>query len=124
MRPTRHQLSALTALCVTGAAGLTLAAPSVAEPLQAPTAFVVLQGGTGTEKAAAATRAAGGTVTQEWPQIGLVIAEASDDTFDDRARTMSGIVAAGPTRALHAFSAPTAPAPRGGLGPRCGDDRR
>jgi subtilisin family serine protease len=121
-----HKLTALSVTAACGATAFTLAAPAGAAPLQAPTAFVVLQGGTGTDKASAATRAAGGTVTQEWPQIGLVIAEASDDTFDDRVRKMRGIVGAGPTRALQAFSAPTAPAAGvpAGLGPGTagGDD--
>lgn len=114
----------LTAACAT--AGLAAASPAAATPLGAPTSFVVVQGGTGTEKAVAATLAAGGTVTMEWPQIGVVIAEAADDSFDDLARGEEGIVAAGPTRALHAFQPPTASSTGtvSGLGPGTagGDD--
>ena len=69
------------------------------QPLSAPTSFVVVQGGTGTDKAVAATLAAGGTVTMEWPQIGVVIAEAADDAFDD------------PPAARPASSPPARPAP-------------
>ena len=61
------------------------AAPPVpSEPLPSPTSFVVLQAGKGTDKATAAVKAAGGTVVQEWPQIGVVIAQASDGGFDDK----------------------------------------
>jgi subtilisin family serine protease len=91
------------------AAGTCLAftpSTATAAPLGAATTFVVVQGGTGTDKAVAAVAAAGGEVVQEWPQIGVVIARAADDTFDDQARTRPGIVAAGPTRALQ----PIAPA--------------
>lgn len=124
---TSHKLTALTVTAACGATAFTLAAPAGAEPLSAPTSFVVLQGGTGTTQAVAATLAAGGTVTQQWPQIGAVIAEAADDTFDDRARGMSGIVAAGPTRALRAFQPTAGITPDGavqGLGPGTsgGDD--
>ena len=81
-----HKLTALSLTAACGAAGLAAATPAGATPLSAPTSFVVVQGGTGTDKAVAATRAAGGTVTMEWPQIGVVIAEAADDEFDDVAR--------------------------------------
>ena len=122
-----HQLTALSLTAACGAAGLALATPAGATPLSAPTSFVVVQGGTGTDKAVAATRAAGGTVTMEWPQIGVVIAEAADDEFDDVARSEPGIVAAGPTRALQAFQPPRGTTPDGavrGLGPGTsgGDD--
>ena len=56
----------------------------------------------GSDKAVAVIEAAGGTVVQEWPQIGVVIATASDDTFNDQARAAKGIVAAGPSRAIQA----------------------
>ena len=121
-----HKLIALSLTAACGTVGVVAASPAVAEPLDAPTSFVVVQGGTGTDQAVAATKAAGGTVTMEWPQIGVVIAEASDDEFDDIARGESDIVAAGPTRALHAFQPPTAPATGtvSGLGPGTsgGDD--
>ena len=122
-----HKLTALSLTTACAAAGLAAATPAGAKPLSAPTSFVVVQGGTGTDKAVAATRAAGGTVTMEWPQIGVVIAEAADDEFDDTARGEPGIVAAGPTRALHAFQAPQGTTPDGavsGLGPGTagGDD--
>lgn len=126
--PRSHKLSVLGVTAACSAAALTLSAQAgAAAPLDQPTSFVVLQGGTGTAKAVAATLAAGGTVTQEWPQIGAVIAEASDDAFDDRARGMAGIVAAGPTRALSAFQPTAGITPDGavsGLGPGTsgGDD--
>ena len=124
--PRQLTVLATTAAC-TAAAALALAAPATAQPLSSPTAFVVVQGGTGTSKAVAATEAAGGTVLQQWPQIGVVIAEASDSDFDDLARAQAGIVAAGPTRALHAYEAPSSVVPDGtvqGLGPGTsgGDD--
>ena len=83
---------AATATCAVAASAMT--APAGAAPLDAPTSFIVAQGGTGTAKAVAAVEAAGGTVVQEWPQIGVVIAMASDDSFDDQARRSPGIVAA------------------------------
>jgi subtilisin family serine protease len=127
-RPNPRSLTALaTAAACATATAVTLAAPASAEPLPSPTAFVVVQGGTGTSQAVAATAAAGGTVLQQWPQIGVVVAEASDSGFDDAARAMPGIVAAGPTRAMHAYEAPAGVVPDGtvqGLGPGTsgGDD--
>ena len=126
--PRSHKLTVLGVTAACSAAALTLSAQAgAAAPLDQPTSFVVLQGGTGTAKAVAATLAAGGTVTQEWPQIGAVIAQASDDAFDDRARGMAGIVAAGPTRALSAYQPTAGITPDGaasGLGPGTsgGDD--
>ena len=92
-----------TAGCAVAAAAMTATSPAGAAPLAKATSFVVAQGGTGTDKAVAAVTAAGGTVVQEWPQIGVVIASASDDTFDDKARQSPGIVAAGPSRAMQAY---------------------
>ncbi|XVX19006.1 S8 family peptidase [Actinomycetota bacterium] len=122
-----HKLAALTASAALGVTAFAVTAPASAAPLADPTAFVVVQGGTGTDKAVAAVKAAGGTVTQEWPQIGVVIAEASDDSFDDKARAMPGILEAGPTRALRAFQPTAGITPDGavsGLGPGTsgGDD--
>lgn len=137
MSITRHILrtargKALLALSVSAACATTAlagATTATAAPLDAPTSFVVVQGGTGTDKAVTAVRAAGGTVTQEWPQIGVVIAEASDDTFDDRAKRSPGIIDAGPTRAMQAFQPPSGIVPDGavqGLGPGTsgGDDTK
>lgn len=122
-----HKLTALSISAVCGVAALGYAGPAGAAPLTDPTAFVVVQGGTGTDKAAAATRAAGGTVVQEWPQIGVVIAKASDTSFDEQARKQKGIVAAGPTRAMHAFNPPSGSGDGtvSGLGPGThgGDDK-
>ena len=106
------------------------AAPPVpSEPLPSPTSFVVLQAGKGTDKATAAVKAAGGTVVQEWPQIGVVIAQASDGGFDDKARKRPGVVAAGPTRAMSALAGAGNVVPDGevtGLGPGTsgGDDTK
>ena len=121
-----HKLTALALTATCAAAGVVVASPASAKPLRAPTSFVVVQGGTGTDKAVAATRAAGGTVTMEWPQIGVVVAEASDDAFDDVARGQTGIVAAGPTRAMRAVQPPSGASTGtvSGLGPGTsgGDD--
>ncbi|MEO7270209.1 MAG: S8 family serine peptidase [Knoellia sp.] len=106
-----------TATCAVAATAMTTT-PAGAAPV-AETSFIVAQGGTGTDKAVAAVQAAGGTVVQEWPQIGVVIASASDDTFDDRARAEKGIVAAGPSRAMQAYEPASAIVPDGtvqGLG--------
>ncbi|KGN42404.1 S8 family peptidase [Knoellia aerolata] len=105
---------AATASCAVAATALTATAPAGAAPLAGPTSFVVAQGGTGTDKAVAAVTAAGGTVVQEWPQIGVVIASASDDTFDDKARQSPGIIAAGPSRAMQAYE-PTSTVPVDGV---------
>jgi subtilisin family serine protease len=123
-----QQLIAATAAVACGVAVMTVTATGAsAAPLASPTSFVVVQGGTGTSQAVAATHAAGGTVLQQWPQIGVVIAEASDDTFDGIARSQPGIVAAGPTRALQAFQPPSNVVPDGlvtglGAGTTGGDD--
>ncbi|KGN32933.1 serine protease [Knoellia sinensis KCTC 19936] len=116
---------AATATCAV--ATTAMAMPAGAAPLDAPTSFVVAQGGTGSDKAVAAIEAAGGTVVQEWPQIGVVIATASDDTFDDQVRASKGIVAAGPSRAMQAYVPSEGIVPDGtvqGLGPGTsgGDD--
>lgn len=120
MNPRSHQLIAAAAVAACGVAVIATS-PASAAPLASSTSFVVVQGGTGTDKATAATLAAGGTVLQAWPQIGVVIAEASDDTFDDQTRAGAGIVAAGPTRALQAFLPPSAVVPDGAVsGPGTG----
>ena len=116
---------AATATCAVAASAMT--APAGAAPLDAPTSFIVAQGGTGTAKAVAAVKAAGGTVVQEWPQIGVVIAMASDDSFDDQARRSPGIVAAGPSRAMQAYAPSSSMVPDGavqglGAGTKGGDD--
>lgn len=118
---------AATATCAVAATAMT-SAPAGAAPID-ETSFVVVQGGTGTDKAVAAVEAAGGTVVQEWPQIGVVVASASDDTFDDTARSQPGIVAAGPSRAMQAYEPASAIVPDGtvkGLGPGTagGDDTK
>lgn len=127
MRPTffmKAAAIAVTAACAVATTALTV--PAGAAPLDAPTSFLVVQAGTGTSKALTAVQAAGGTVVQEWPQIGVVVASAADDTFDDIARKSPGIIAAGPSRALHAYEAPAAAVPVDvqGLGPGTsgGDD--
>ncbi len=102
---TRYKVSAFAAAAACSAVALS-AVPAIAAPID-PTAFIVVQAGTGSSRATAAITAAGGTVTQAWPQVGVVVAEASDDTFDDQLREMDGIVAAGPARALVAYQ-PTA----------------
>lgn len=119
---------AATAACIAPAATAHASAKAPARPLAEPTAFVVVQGGTGTDKGVAAIRAAGGTVTQEWPQIGVVIAESADVGFASKARSQPGIVEAGPTRAMRAFQPDAGITPDGtvqGLGPGTsgGDDR-
>lgn len=105
------------------------APPIPSEPLPGPTSFVVLQGGKGVDKAVAAVKASGGTVVQQWPQIGVVIASASDGSFDDKARKQPGIVSAGPTRAMHAYEQPGSVVPDGvvqglGAGTSGGDDTK
>ena len=118
---------AATATCAVAATAMT-SAPAGAAPI-GETSFIVAQGGTGTAKAVAAVKAAGGTVVQEWPQIGVVIASASDDTFDDKARTKPGIIAAGPSRAMQAYEPASTIVPDGtvqglGAGTTGGDDTK
>lgn len=122
-----RRAAAIAATATCAVATTALSVPAGAAPIDSPTSFIVAQGGTGTDKAVAATEAAGGTVVQEWPQIGVVVATASDDTFDDQARASAGIVAAGPTRAMHAYQPTAGITPDGavqGLGPGTsgGDD--
>lgn len=122
-----HKLTALAVSATCAVAAVAAAPSATADPLDTPTSFVVVQGGTGTASAVAAVAAAGGTVLQAWPQIGVVIAEASDSGFDDVARTQPDIVAAGPTRALQAFVPPAGVVPDGtvqglGAGTSGGDD--
>lgn len=126
-RPRTTLAIAIAGMTAASATAALAAAPAGAAPLSAPTTFVVVQGGTGTDKALSAIAAAGGEVVQEWPQIGVVIARASDDSFDDRARTRPGIVAAGPTRAMQAIAPPSGIVPDGlvqglGAGTSGGDD--
>ncbi|WP_353950960.1 S8 family serine peptidase [Knoellia sp. S7-12] len=123
----RAAVIAATATCAV--ATTAVAIPAGAAPLPTPTSFVVAQGGTGTAKAVAAVEAAGGTVVQEWPQIGVVIASATDDTFDDMARRAPGIVAAGPSRAMQAYVPASTIVPDGtvqglGAGTSGGDDTK
>ena len=119
---------AATSFAVMAAPAGAAPAPIPAEPLAGPTSFVVLQAGTGSDKAVAAVKAAGGSVVQTWPQIGVVIASSNDAAFDDRARRQRGIVGAGPTRAMSAYQQPGGIVPDGavqglGSGTKGGDDR-
>lgn len=123
----RAAVIAASATCAVATTALTV--PASAAPLEAPSAYVVVQKGTGTAQAVNAVRAAGGVVIQEWPQIGVVIASADDDRFDNIARTRPGIVEAGPTRNMHAYQAPSAVVPDGvptgvGKGTGRGDDTK
>lgn len=127
MRHPRTASAVLAGLTLVGTSVTVATGAASADPLSAPTMFVVLQGGAGTDKASAAVTAGGGEVIQEWPQIGVVIARAADDSFDDRAAAEPGIVAAGPTRALQPIAPPLGIVPDGvptGLGPGTsgGDD--
>lgn len=128
MRSTFIKKAAVIAATASSAVAMTaVTAPAGAAPIEHPTAFVVVQSGTGTAKAVAAVRTSGGTVIQEWPQIGVVLASATDDTFDDRARMARGIVAAGPTRAMQAFQPTSGIVPDGevqglGAGTKGGND--
>ncbi|MER7706916.1 S8 family serine peptidase [Kitasatospora sp. NPDC097605] len=84
----------LTALVVGGAV------PYVAGPGRAYLSYLVLAeraDADGAVRAAEATRAAGGQVVQEYPQIGAVLAYAAGG-FAEKVRGRPGVVAAGATR--------------------------
>ncbi|MFE6052456.1 S8 family serine peptidase [Kitasatospora sp. NPDC056446] len=121
----------LTALVVGGAV------PSVSGPGRAYLSYLVLaerEDASGADRAAAESRAAGGQVVQEYPQIGAVLAYAVGG-FADRVRTRPGIAAVGATRTAPVVAPPRAVAGAGdftagsgsgsgtGLGARPGADR-
>ncbi|GAB7180732.1 S8 family serine peptidase [Kitasatospora sp. Ki12] len=94
----------LTALVVGGAV------PYVSGPGRAYLSYLVLAGredAAGAELAGAESRAAGGRVVQEYPQIGAVLAYATGG-FADRVRARPGIAAVGATRTAPVVAPPRA----------------
>ncbi|MFJ8628922.1 S8 family serine peptidase [Kitasatospora sp. NPDC093550] len=94
----------LTALVVGGAV------PYVSGPGRAYLSYLVLaerEDASGADRAGAESRAAGGRVVQEYPQIGAVLAYATGG-FADKVRARPGIAAVGATR-----TAPVVAPPRG-----------
>ncbi|MEV7774035.1 S8 family serine peptidase [Kitasatospora sp. NPDC086791] len=111
----------LTALVVGGAV------PYVAGPGRSYLSYLVLaerEDAAGAALAGAESRAVGGQVVQEYPQIGAVLAYATG-SFADKVRTRPGITAVGATRTTPVVAPPravdgagdfTAGADRGGRG--------
>ncbi|MFD8785671.1 S8 family serine peptidase [Kitasatospora sp. NPDC059599] len=94
----------LTALVVGGAV------PYVSGPGRPYLSYLVLaeqEDASGAARARAESRAAGGQVVQEYPQIGAVLAYATAG-FADRVRTRPGITAAGATRTAPVVAPPRA----------------
>ncbi|MFF7995841.1 S8 family serine peptidase [Kitasatospora xanthocidica] len=94
----------LTALVVGGAV------PYVSGPGRAYLSYLVLAGredASGADLAGAESRAAGGWVMQEYPQIGAVLAYATGG-FADRVRARPGIAAVGATRTAPVVAPPRA----------------
>ncbi|MEU9079873.1 S8 family serine peptidase [Kitasatospora sp. NPDC048538] len=92
----------LTALVVGGAV------PSVSGAGRSYLSYLVLaeqEDAAGAARAGAESRAAGGQVVQEYPQIGAVLAYATGG-FADRLRTRPGIAAVGATRTTPVVSPP------------------
>jgi hypothetical protein len=90
----------VTAVLVAG--GLTAGRPATAERRQEAVAhFVVLaKKGAPLVRTEASVRDAGGRVVWSWPQIGVVVAAASNAGFAAAVRSKPGVVAAGATRDL------------------------
>ncbi|MFG2843220.1 S8 family serine peptidase [Kitasatospora sp. NPDC048296] len=94
----------LTALVVGGAV------PYVSGPGRAYLSYLVLAGqedAEGAARAGAESRAAGGQVVQEYPQIGAVLAYATGG-FADKVRARPGIAAVGATRTAPVVGPPRA----------------
>ncbi|MFJ8476543.1 S8 family serine peptidase [Kitasatospora sp. NPDC094011] len=94
----------LTALVLGGAV------PYGAGPGRAYLSYLVLaarEDAAGAARAAAESRAAGGRVVQEYPQIGAVLAYATDG-FADKVRARPGIAAVGATRTTPVVGPPRA----------------
>ncbi|MGW3230968.1 S8 family serine peptidase [Kitasatospora sp. NPDC001095] len=101
----------LTALVVGGAV------PYVSGPGRAYLSYLVLAEGedaAGAARAGAESRAAGGQVVQEYPQIGAVLVYATGP-FADRVRARPGIAAVGATRTAPVVAPPRAVAGAGGF---------
>ncbi|MGA5821458.1 S8 family serine peptidase [Kitasatospora sp. NPDC094028] len=106
--PARALLAMLLTALVAGGA-----VPYVSGPGRAYLSYLVLAeqvDAAGAARAGAESRAAGGQVVQEYPQIGAVLAYATGD-FADRLRARPGIAAVGATR-----TAPVVGPPRGVAG--------
>ncbi|GAA0525961.1 peptidase S8 [Saccharopolyspora subtropica] len=89
---------ALALLVPTGIVGAAEPAPAATA---APAHFVVLgPTGDGLRQTEDSVRAAGGTVVQSWPQIGVVIATSTDPGFAAAVRTQPAVEQAGASRNL------------------------
>ncbi|MFJ9458622.1 S8 family serine peptidase [Kitasatospora sp. NPDC101447] len=94
----------LTALVLGGAV------PSVSGPGRSYLSYLVLAGredASGAARAGAESRAAGGQVVQEYPQIGAVLTYATG-RFADKVRSRPGIAAVGATRTAPVVAPPRA----------------
>ena len=89
------------ALCTVGVAPAAAAGPAAH--------FVVLgpQGGS-LARTEASIAAAGGTVLQRWPQIGVIVATSPSINFAQALRRMDGVAGVGASRALVEFVPPAA----------------
>lgn len=116
-------------LCLLGMANPAAAAPvsnpGDGGPGQVPTNFLVVTDTT-TIESVRVIRQHGGRVLQAWPEIGVVVAEASSPGFAATLRRVSSIAAVGATRNLAAKPpaqlADVRTAPRLGAGSSGGDD--
>ncbi|MGW3183380.1 S8 family serine peptidase [Kitasatospora sp. NPDC001119] len=124
--PARALLAMLLMALVVGGA-----VPSVSGAGRAYLSYLVLAEGedaAGAARAGAESRAAGGQVVQEYPQIGAVLVYATGP-FADRVRARPGIAAVGATRTAPVVAPPRAVTGAGdftagaGAGGRAGGDR-
>ena len=94
---------ALALLVPTGAAG---AAPAPAATA-APAHFMVVGPAGDLARTEESVRAVGGTVVQSWPQIGVLVATATDPGFAEAVRTQPGVQQAGASRNLAEWLPPS-----------------
>jgi subtilisin family serine protease len=103
-------LAATAVLAVAAALTTVAAQPAAAETTDAH--FVVLGPQNGNlARTEASIVAAGGTVIQRWPQIGVIVASSKSINFAQALRRMAGVQGVGASRALVEF-VPPAPAAR------------
>ncbi|WP_277675941.1 S8 family peptidase [Saccharopolyspora rectivirgula] len=75
-------------------------APAPAEQTAAAHFVVIAPEGEGVARTEESVRAAGGTVIQSWPQIGVVVASSPNAGFAEEVRGMPGVEQAGASRNL------------------------
>ncbi|WP_258175052.1 S8 family peptidase [Actinopolyspora mortivallis] len=104
MSPEKLRLTPLrtvgAALALTLLSPVTATAPAVAAESD-PAHFLVVGPAHGNlDRTVASVRRSGGTVTQQWPEIGVVLADSTDPEFASHVRDEPGVWAAGASRNL------------------------